>query len=130
MAYQSNRAKASYSVPENLIKLYADQMVELISGTEAAKKMKDVPLSNNVIGGNVEDMSCYILDQVVEEFQASPTQISLQLDESTDVSKMSQLIMYTRYIKDAEIKKEFLFCETLQRTTKVKDVFRFLKDFF
>ncbi|KAK3895494.1 hypothetical protein Pcinc_000835 [Petrolisthes cinctipes] len=73
---------------------------------EAAKKMKDVSLSNNVIGGRVVDMSCDILDQIVEEIQASPTRISLQLDESTDVSNMSQLIVYTRYIKDGEIKDE------------------------
>ena len=84
-------------------------MVELILGTEAAKKMKDVPLSNNVIGGRVEDMSCDILDQIVEEIQASPTRISLQLDESTDVSNLSQLIVYTRYIKDGEIKDDFFF---------------------
>ncbi|XP_068243806.1 protein FAM200C-like [Palaemon carinicauda] len=39
-------------------------MVEFILGTEAAQKMKDMPLSNHVIGGRVEDMSCDILDQI------------------------------------------------------------------
>ncbi|XP_068205304.1 protein FAM200C-like [Palaemon carinicauda] len=106
-------------------------MVELILGTEAAKKMKDVPLSNNVIGGRVEDMSCDILDQIVEEIQASPTRISLQLDESTDVSNLSQLIVYTPlHQKMVKIKDEFLFCLALQTTTKAADVFRLLDEFF
>ncbi|XP_068235605.1 protein FAM200C-like [Palaemon carinicauda] len=104
VAYQCITAKASHSAPENLIKPCTIRMVQLFLGTEAAKKMKDVPLSNNVIGGRVEDMSCDILDQIVEEIQASPTRIGLQLDESTDVSNLSQLIVYTRYIKDGEIK--------------------------
>ncbi|XP_068240880.1 protein FAM200C-like [Palaemon carinicauda] len=105
-------------------------MVELILGTDAAKKMKDVPLSINVIGGRVEDMSCDILDQIVEEIQACPTRISLQFDESTDISNPSQLIVYTSYIKDGEIKDEFLFCLALQTTTKAADVFRLLDEFF
>lgn len=41
---------------------------------------------------------------------------------------MTQLIVYTRRIKDGEIKDEFLFCETLQTTEKVADVFRLLGD--
>ena len=60
-------------------------------GTEAAKKMKNVPLSNDVIAGRVADMSCDILDQIVQEIKNSPIRISLQLDESTDVFNTSQL---------------------------------------
>ncbi|XP_068206235.1 protein FAM200C-like [Palaemon carinicauda] len=130
VAYQCIRAKASHSAPENWIKPCIIRMVELILGTETAKKMKDVPLSNNVIGGRVENMSCVIFDQIVEESPASPTRINLQLDESTDVSNLSQLIVYTHYFKDGEIKDEFLFCLALQTTTKTADVFRLLDEFF
>lgn len=123
------KVKASHSAPENLIKPCAIRMVELVLGTEAAKKMKDVPLSNDVIAGRVADMSCDILDQIVQEIKDSPIRISLQLDESTDVSSMSQLIVYARYIKDGDIKDEFLFCEPLQTTTKADDIFRLLANF-
>ena len=54
----------------------------------------------------------------------------LQLDESTDVSNMSQLIVYDRYIKDGDIKDEFLFCKTLQTMTKADDVLRLVANFF
>ena len=50
-------------------------MVELVLGTEAAKKMKDVPLSNDVIADGIADMSCDILDQIVPEIKNSPIHI-------------------------------------------------------
>ena len=52
------------------------------------------------------------------------------MDESTDVSNMSQLIEYAWYIKDGDIKDEFLFCEPLQTTTKADDALRLGADFF
>ena len=52
------------------------------------------------------------------------------MDESTDVSIMSQLIEYAWYIKDGDIKDEFLFCEPLQTTTKADDALRLEADFF
>ena len=90
----------------------------------------EVPLSNDVIAGRVADMSCNILDQVVQEIKDSPIRISLQLNESTDISNISQLIVYTRYIKECGIKDEFLFCQGLQTTFKAADVFRLVDEFF
>lgn len=54
----------------------------------------------------------------------------LQLDESTDVFNMSQMIVYGRYIKDGDIKDEFLFCKTLQTMTKADDVLRLVANLF
>ena len=116
--------------PENLIKPCTIRMVELVLGTDAAKKIKEVPLSNDVIAGRVADMSCNILYQVVQEMKDSPIRISMQLDESTDVSNISQLIVYTQYINDGGIKYEFLFCQGLQTTTKAANVFLLLDEFF
>ena len=56
---------------ENRIKPCAIRMVELVLGTEAAKKMKDVPISNDVIADGIADMSCDILDQIVQEIKDS-----------------------------------------------------------
>ncbi|XP_068238448.1 zinc finger BED domain-containing protein 5-like [Palaemon carinicauda] len=40
------------------------------------------------------------------------------LDESTDVSSCSQLLVFVRYINSGDIKDEFLFCSALETTTK------------
>ena len=52
------------------------------------------------------------------------------MDESTDVSNMSQLIEYAWYIKNGDIKDEFLLCEPLQTTTKADNALRLEADFF
>ena len=35
-----------------------------------------------------------------------------------------------RYVHDGTMKENFFFCEELKTTTKAKDVFQFVKDFF
>ena len=60
---------------ENRIKQCAIRIIELVLGTEAAKKMKDVPLSNDVIADGTADMSCDILDQIVQGIKDNPIRI-------------------------------------------------------
>ena len=52
-------------------------------------------------------MSDDILAQVVADLVSSPAKFSLQLDESTDVSNLSQLVVFVRYVKDNMIKEDF-----------------------
>jgi hypothetical protein len=49
-----------------------------------------------------------VKEQVLSEIKASPI-FALQLDESTDVSSCSQLLVFVRYVKEGDIKEEFLF---------------------
>ena len=102
-AFKCIQVKGAHSAAENLIKPCITWEVELALGIEAAEKMKDVLLSNDVIARRAADMSCDILYQIVHEIKDSPIRFSLQLDESTNVSNMSQLIVYARCIKDGVI---------------------------
>ncbi|XP_068215901.1 zinc finger BED domain-containing protein 5-like [Palaemon carinicauda] len=52
------------------------------------------------------------------------------LDESTDVSSCSQLLVFVRYINSGDIKDEFLFCSALETTTKADDVMEKVSTFF
>ena len=73
VAHQSIQVKAAHPAKKNRIKRCAIQMVELVLGTEAAKKMKDVPLSNDIIADEIADMSCDISDQIVQEIKIVPS---------------------------------------------------------
>ena len=55
---------------------------------------------------------------------------SIQLDESTDVQSCSQLLAFVRYVHDENLKKEFLFCEPLEQSTKDENVMQKLREFF
>ena len=55
----------------------------------------------------------------------------MQLEELTDITSNAQLPVYVRYItQDNEVKTEWLMSKELSSTTKGKDVFEVLDNFF
>jgi hypothetical protein len=54
----------------------------------------------------------------------------MQLEETTDISKCSQLLVFVRYVLADAIKEEFLFCESLLETKKAVDILEMVKSFF
>ena len=67
-------------------------------------------------------MSDDIREQVCDKLRMSPAKASMQLDESTDVANLSQLLVYVRYVSGNRVEEEFLMCEPLVATTKSRDV--------
>ena len=130
VAYEVAKKKKPHTIAETLIKPCALEMVKTILGADAARKLQQVPLSNNVIRNRIDDISADILDQVISDIKTSSAKISIQLDESTDVSNCSQLIAFVRYVKMSVIEEEFLFCKALETTTTARDVFNLVKKFF
>ena len=128
VAYLIAKQGKPHTVGETLIKPAALKMANIMLGKAAADKLSLIPLSNDTIRCRIDDMSVDILAQVVEDLVTSPTKFSLQLDESTDVAEMSQLIVFVRYVKGEEIKEEFLFCKPLTTTTKAADVKKLVDD--
>ena len=91
--------------------------------------MKQISLSNDTIKSRIHEMSDNIKSKVLSKIDSSPV-FALQLDESTDISNLSQLLVYVRYVADERINEEFLFCQPLETTSKAVDVFQMLIDFF
>ncbi|XP_068227658.1 zinc finger BED domain-containing protein 5-like [Palaemon carinicauda] len=92
-------------------------------------KMKQISLSNNTIKNRNAEMSENIKENVVSKVMSSPF-FSLQIDESTDVTNIAQLLAFCRYITDKGIEEKFLFCRPLEMTTKSVDVLAVVADFF
>ncbi|XP_042228588.1 protein ZBED8-like [Homarus americanus] len=55
---------------------------------------------------------------------------NMQLDETTDVSQCSQLLVFVCYMHADAIKEEFLFCEPLLESTKAIDILEMVNSFF
>ena len=99
VAYRNAKAMKPHTLAEEVIKLCVVDMTDIILGDGAARKLKQVAVSNNTVRRRIIDLSIDIRNQLISYFKASPLKISLQLDESIDMSNYSQLICFVCYIK-------------------------------
>ena len=118
-----------HTIGETLVKPAALKMANILLGKAAENKLSQIPLSNDTISSKIDDMSNDILAQVVADLISSPAKFSLQLDEITEVSSLSQLAVFVRYVKNDMIKKDFLFCRPFA-TTKAAYMKKLVDDFF
>jgi hypothetical protein len=129
VALEIAKQKKPHTIGETLIKPCILKTVKLILGEASEVKMRQIPLSNNTIQRRISDMSVDVKEQILSEIKASPL-FSFQVDESTDISSCSQLLVFVKYIHSDDIKEEFLFCSALETTTKGEDIMEKINTFF
>lgn len=123
------KEKKPHTIGEKLILPCCKDIVTAMFGEESAKKLDTIPLSDNTVQRRISDISGDIKDQVINEIKAAGA-FAIQLDESTDIANMAQLLVFVRYVKDNRFKEEFLFCHPLSSTTTAEDIFRTVSTFF
>ena len=107
-------------------------MVRHVLGEESERKIKAIPLSNNIVQKRIAFIANDIKEQVVTEVKDKSLfgLFTPQLDESTNVSSAAQLMTFVRYVIEKNVKEELLFCSELKTTTKAKDVMAKIEHFF
>ena len=123
------KTKKQHNIGETLLKPCILESVKLVLGEKASQTMKQISLSNDTLKSRIHEMSDNIKSKRFSKIDSSPV-FALQLDESTDISNLSQLLVYVRYFADERINEEFLFCQPFETTSKAVDVFQILIDFF
>ncbi|KAF7693189.1 hypothetical protein HF521_008505, partial [Silurus meridionalis] len=81
-----------------------------------------VPLSDGTVSRHITDMAQDIKCQLIDRVKKSG-RYSLQLDESTDVSSIAQLLVFVRYIFEGKLHEEMLFCTQLEGSCTGDDIF-------
>ena len=122
VAQRIAKLKKAHTIAEELVKPCALEMTELMCGKEVMTKLAQIPLSNNTILRRIGCVSDDIRELVCDKLRMSSAKASMQLDESTDVANLSQLLVYVRYVSGNRVEEEFLMCEPLVATTKLRDV--------
>ena len=122
------KAKKAHTIGETLLKPCILESVKLMLGEKASQTMKLISLSNDTIKSRIHETSENIKSKVISKINSFPV-FALQLDETTDVSNFSQLLVYIRYVADERINEEFLFCQPSETTSKTANVFQVLIDF-
>ena len=124
------KSMKALAIGESLVMPAVKILIKNVIGVEAAAKLETVSFSNNKVKNPIEEMPIDIADQVISSVKDPKHEFSMQLDESTDINN-AQLLVYTRYTTqnyDAETK--LLMSKELSSTTKGKDVFEVLYNFF
>jgi len=128
ISYRIAMNKKPHTIGEDLIKPCLCDAVSLVIGEKHVAKIKQISLSNTTVQSRISDLSNDIMTTIIDEMKGS-SMFALQLDESTDIVLCSQLLVFTRYIKDDCVKEEYLFCKSLSTTTRGEDIFETLKQF-
>ena len=105
-------------------------MANIMLGKAAENKLSQVPLSNDTISNKIDKKSDDILAQMISDLISSPAKFSVQLDETTDVARLSQLAVFVRYLKEDMIKKDFLICQPPTTLTTAIDVKKLVDNIF
>ena len=100
------KTKKPHNIGETLLKPCILESVKLVLGEKASQTMKQISLSNDTIKSRIYDMSDNIKSKVLSKIDSSPV-FALQLDKSTDISNLSQLLVYVRYVADEKINEDF-----------------------
>lgn len=123
------KQKKSHTIAEQLVKPCMIEAARLVLDRNCVNKLNQISLSDNTVKQRIHDMSQDIKLQVVEKIRKSPF-FAIQLDETTDVSQLSQLLAYARFVSENQIEEEFLFCKPLTTTAKAEDVMNIVSNFF
>ncbi|XP_067943017.1 protein FAM200C-like [Watersipora subatra] len=102
---------------------------KIILGDTTAEKIADLFLADSTGKSRIDDMSADIKRQVIEKIKSFPM-FTIQLDESTDVASISQLMVFASYVHRETIEEKFLFCSPLTETTTAADGMNLVSDFF
>ncbi|KAJ4931380.1 hypothetical protein JOQ06_025677, partial [Pogonophryne albipinna] len=69
-----------------------------------------------------------VKNTLIERIKSS-SYYSIQLDETTDVADLANLMVYVRYEHDGAAQEDFLFCQPLETRTTAEHIFQLLDAF-
>ena len=123
--------KKPRNIAEKLIVPCCKDIIRCVVGCDAEKKVVSIPLSNDTVHQQIVDMSDDVKQQVIAELKEAPLgKFSIQLNDITDAAACAQLMVFARYIGGEDFKENFLFCHTIDSTTRGKDIFNKVSNFF
>ena len=110
------KAGKPHTIGETLVLPSIKDAVRVFFGNRSEQEIDSIPISNNTVMRRIDEMSQWIENRVIERVFESPF-FSLQLDESTDVQGLSQLLVFVRYIWNSKPHEDMLLCEPIIQST-------------
>ncbi|XP_037367457.1 SCAN domain-containing protein 3-like [Talpa occidentalis] len=122
------KSKTPYTIAETLVKDCIKEVCLEMLGESAAKKVAQVPLSNDTIARRIQELANDMEDQLIEQIKQAKY-FSLQFDECRDIANMIVLLVYVRFEHDDDIKEEFFFSASLPTNTTNSELYEAVKNY-
>ncbi|GLV33430.1 hypothetical protein CBL_20169 [Carabus blaptoides fortunei] len=120
------KAKKPFSDGE-LIKKCAIKMAQAFNDNEMARKFEIVSLSHQTVSRRVDEISIHVTSKL-ENLVNNCCYFSVALDDSTDISDTSQMLIFIRTVNENySYSEELLQLRSLHGTTKGEDIYKELK---
>lgn len=117
-----------HTIGETLILPSAKDIVLTMLGEKEAKQIDALSLSNNTVARRISDMAADVKEKLLNKIRTS-NYFAIQIDETTDITNMAQLICYVRYEDGNTVGEDMLFCQTLPSHTTADEIFGKLDGF-
>lgn len=118
------KAGKPHTIGEVLVLPAIKDVVAVMFGDKNAKEVETIPVASNTVACEIDEMSQWVEELLIQRVGESKF-FSLQLDESTDVEGLCQLLVFIRYIWNNEAHEDMLCCEPIIRGTK-EEIFKTL----
>jgi hypothetical protein len=116
------KSKKPHTIAENLVLPSIVDTIKIFFGEEKIKEIEKIPLSDITVKRRIDDMGIDFEKQILAQIKDSKA-FALQSDESTDISKKAQPLVYVRYVNCLKLNKE------LSGFTTGEEIFKTLDDF-
>lgn len=128
VSYLIAKQAKPHTIGENLILPAAKEIVKCMFGEKMARELDVIPMSNNTVSRRIANMSENLKTHQIKRILESDY-FAIQLDESTDITNLAQLLTYVRYVHSKKFHEEFLFCRALSIRTTGEDIFHMVDSF-
>ena len=95
---------------------------------ERGKKLDMIPVSNNTVSRCIDAMSEDTLATLISRVKKSEL-YSLQVEKSTDVANLANLLVYVHCLFEGTVHEDFLFCRPLATRTTGEEIFNLIDVF-
>jgi len=117
-----------HTIGETLVLPAAKDMVHTVLGEKAAKELDKIPLSNKSVKRRIDTMASNIEEILVTQLKIC-SYFSLQVDESTDITNVAELLVFIWYDFHNIINKENLFCKSLESNANAENIFKIIDNY-
>ncbi len=128
-SYLIAKAKKPFTIGEELALPIAIRITEIINGKKYADELRKIPMSDTTVSRRILEISKDQFEQLLERIKEN-SKFAIQLDETTDIANMAQLLVYVRYCHNDNVHEDLLCCRPLEGHTTGEAIFQKVDDCF